>query len=240
MNPVIIIPARFESSRLPGKPLIELNGIPMIIRTCISCESAFGKESVYVATDDMRIKKMCTEYGYNVILTSSDCLTGTDRVAEAAKKFSDDTYIINVQGDEPMITESVILQLHEYSKLNKHTITCKTKIYEEDEFRNPNIVKLVTADDSSLLFASRAPIPTTKNKNFINAYRHVPIYGFLKKDLDEFYRLGMVRKSTLENIEDIEMLRFIEHGICVKCINVEYNGVSIDTPDDVIKIEKIL
>jgi 3-deoxy-manno-octulosonate cytidylyltransferase (CMP-KDO synthetase) len=240
MNTVIIIPARFESSRLPGKPLIKLNGIPMIIRTCMSCESSFGKESVYVATDDIRIEKMCMEYGYNVILTSSDCLTGTDRVAEASKKFSDDTYIINVQGDEPMITESVISNLYEYSKLNKYTITCKTKIYEEDEFRNPNIVKVVTGDDSSLLFASRSPIPTTKNKNFINAYKHVPIYGFLKKDLDEFYRLGMYRKSTLENIEDVEMLRFIEHGICIKCINVEYDGVSVDTPDDIIKIEKIL
>ena len=240
MNPVIIIPARFESSRLPGKPLIKLNGIPMIIRTCMSCESSFGKEAVYVATDDTRIEKICRESGYNVILTSSDCLTGTDRVAEASKKFSDDTYIINVQGDEPMITQNEILQLYQYGKLNKSTITCKTKIYDEVGFRNPNIVKMVTDVNDNLLFASRAPIPTTKNKNFINAYKHVPIYGFLKTDLHKFYEAGKYRKSALEKIEDVEILRFIENGINIKCINVDYNGLSVDTPEDVIKIEKLL
>lgn len=240
MNPVIIIPARFESSRLPGKPLIELNGIPMIIRTCMSCESSFGKESIYVATDDTRIEKICNAAGYHVILTSRDCLTGTDRVAEASKKFNDDTYIINVQGDEPMITQNEILKIYQHGKLNKSTITCKTKIYDETEFRNSHIVKVVTDVNDNLLYASRAPIPTTKNKKFVNAYKHVPVYGFLKKDLDKFYKLGEHRKSALENIEDVEMLRFIENGMNIKCINVEYDGYSVDLPEDVIKIEKLL
>ena len=238
---LVVIPARYESKRFPGKPLIDIDGYPMIIRTAQQVEKAVGKDKTIIATDDIKIKKVVSSYGYQVVMTSDKCLTGTDRVAESSREFNDIDFFINVQGDEPLIDPQNIKEVINYKNDNfSDVITGITKIYDEDDFFNPNIVKMVSGENSNLLYASRSPIPITKDKKYVKAYKHLPLYAFSKPELDLFYRRGKKSKTYLEGIEDVEILRFLELGISVKTIPLYDESVSVDVPSDLDKVLKKL
>ena len=236
-NFLVVIPARYESKRLPGKPLIDLAGTPMIVRTAQQVEKAVGKEKTIIATDDEKIKKVVEEYGYKVVMTSEKCLTGTDRVAEASFQFDNVDFFINVQGDEPLIDPNNILEIIKYKLNNKNEIiTGITKIYDRADFFNHNIVKMVSNENNHLLYASRSPIPITKDNEFTKSYKHLPLYAFNKKELKLFYERGRKSKTPLEYIEDVEILRFLEMGLFVKTLKLYDEGISVDVIDDVDKV----
>lgn len=238
MKYAIIIPARYQSSRLPGKPLVSLSGVPMIVRTYRQCLKAAPTNCIFVATDDNAIKSVCEQHQINVLVTSSDCLTGTDRVAEAAKHIDADTYI-NVQGDEPVFNPdditSLINQAAEYPEM---IINGYCRITDEVQFRSPNTPKVVLRPDGRLLYMSRAAIPTNKANGFEVAYRQVCAYAFPKAALLAF--ASQPQKTLLEKIEDIEILRFLELGWDVKMIPMSANSVAVDCPEDIEKAEEVI
>jgi len=239
MKIVIVIPARFESTRFPGKPLASILGKSLIRHVWEKCVLAIDHKLVYVATDDLRIKNHCEEQGMQVVLTNSDCLTGTDRVYEAAKEIDAD-YYINVQGDEPLIRpediKKVISSIHLIR--DRVLINAQCEILGQEDFLNVNIPKVVTDSANYLIYISRAPIPFNKSGKFIIGKKQVCIYGFNKEQLECFASLG--KKTPLECVEDIEILRFLELGYKVKMINVSSSSIAVDVPDDIrAVIEKI-
>jgi len=235
---IIIIPARYKSSRLPGKPLIKILGVPMLVRTYNQCLKVALREQVIVATDDKRILKLCKNNNMNCINTSKKCLTGTDRVAEVSKKIKSDVYI-NVQGDEPLCDINDIKKLIKISKkYPNRIINGYTKIKDKKLFLSRNIPKVVFRKDRRLLYQSRSPIPIDKKGHFSHAWRQVCIYAFPYKALKIFSKIK--RKTKLENIEDIELIRFLELGFEVYMIKMSDNSISVDTKDDIFKVIKKL
>ena len=236
MEKVIIIPARYASSRLPGKPLIDIAGETMIYRTWMRCAQAFPKDKIYIATDDERIKEHCLEKDMKYIMTSKKCLTGTDRIVEVSKQINADLYI-NVQGDEPILNPDDLVEMVEaadrypYEILNGYT-----RIESEEHFRSPTIPKVVMRPDGRLLYMSRAPIPTDKDHSFITAWRQICIYVFPKEALIAFGKRN--KKTELEEIEDIEILRFLEMGYDVRMILLSSESIAVDTQEDLIKVEE--
>lgn len=239
MNGVIIIPARYKSSRFPGKPLVDILGETLIERVWKQCIKAFDSDKVYVATDDEKVRKHCEEVGMQYIMTSEKCLTGTDRVAEAYKNLNKEyDTIINVQGDEPLIEPEDILAVAEEHQKFPNIICCGTcKIESEKEFRNPNIIKIIMNDNNYLLYASRGAIPTDKELGFRCAYKQVCIYAFSQDSLSSF---NSGSKTTLESIEDVEFLRFLETGYSIKMVPVSGSSIPVDIPSDVVKVKNAL
>ena len=238
LRTVIIIPARYGSKRLPGKPLIDLCGKSMISRTYASCVLALDKTNVYVATDDDRIQKHCEKNNMNVIMTSRNCMTGTDRVYEASRKIDAHIYI-NVQGDEPLIDPKDIQAIMEASKRSPQQVFCAMlPFHNEDDFKSPSIVKVVTKLSNELLYASRAPIPINKLLSFAMAKKQVGLYAFPKQALNDFVHIAA--KTPLEEKEDIEILRFLELGHKVQMVEMLIPSISVDTSKDIGKVEEIL
>ena len=238
MKSVVIIPARYGSSRYKGKPLAKILGREMILRVADICSQAVGKKNTYVATDHIRIKNVVKNFGYNVIMTSKKCLTGTDRVAEAAKKISSDIYI-NVQGDEPTIEPKDIKKIIRAKIKNPKYVICG---YDQvNRFENPenkNLPKLVVNEKNELIYISRSLIPGEKKKTNKKFFKQVCIYGFNKDQLNKFYERK--KKSWLEKIEDIEILRYFELNIKIKMIKLDSNSVAVDEVKDIAKAEKLL
>jgi len=235
---LIIIPARYSSKRLPGKPLINIKGIPMIIRTFNQCIKAVPASKVIVATDDKKIQKICSENGINSIITSKKCLTGTDRIAEVAKKIKKNFYI-NVQGDEPICNPNDIKKIVNFAKKNPHLIVNGyTEIKDKTMFDSPNVPKVVFDKNEKLLYMSRAPIPSNKKKNFIKAWRQVCIYSFPYKSLKIY--TSIKKKTTLESIEDLESNRFLELGYQVQMLKMSNKSVAVDTKEDLVKVRKLV
>ena len=173
----------------------------------------------------------------NVIMTSSKCLTGTDRVAEVAKKYKVDCYI-NVQGDEPICNPLDIKKIINYAKkYPKEIINGYTEIKNKELFYSPHIPKVVFRKDGRLLYQSRAPIPFTKKKKFVKAWRQVCIYSLPYKPLLKF---KSNRKTTLESIEDCELMRFVELGYEIKLIKMSNKSISVDTIDDLKRVSKFI
>lgn len=234
----IIIPARFSSSRFPGKPLVDLCGKSMLLRVWERCCEAIDSGDVYVATDDERIMLHCNKLGMQVVSTSTECLTGTDRIYEASKSIDADIYI-NVQGDEPLIDPIDIQKVISHSMKNpRHIINAMCPIETEEDFRSSTIPKVVARPDGRLLYMSRAAIPTNKKLNFVSAKKQVCIYAFPAECLHEFSKFS--QKTPLEEIEDIEILRFMELGFEVNMIEVSKASVAVDVPSDVTRVEAIL
>ncbi len=235
---LIVIPARYKSKRLPGKPLIKIKGIPMIVRTYNQCKKATKESNIVVATDSELIKKVCIQNQIKVLITSKRCLTGTDRVAEVAKKIKKKFYI-NVQGDEPICNPSDIKKIIKYARKNPESvINGYTKILNKELYHSSNIPKVVFGEDSNLLYASRAPIPSNKKKAFIKSWRQVCIYSFPYRSLKKFSSIK--NKTSLELIEDIEINRFIESGIKVKMLKMSNKSISVDTVKDLGRVKKII
>lgn len=235
MKFVIIIPARYRSSRFPGKPLVHICGKSLVRRVWERCVQAMPEMDVYVATDDERIATHCTQQGMRVLMTNGSCLTGTDRVYEASLQVEADVYI-NVQGDEPMIMPSDIHAVMDMARSSPGAIVnAMCPIAVEGDFYSPFVPKVVTRPDGRLLYMSRAAIPSTKSHGFVAANKQVCIYGFTKQALAAFYAHG--RKTALEEIEDIEILRFLELGFEVKMITVSGASLAVDIPEDVVRVE---
>ena len=236
IDTAIIIPARYQSSRFPGKPLIDILGKSMIRRVWEQCKEVLPSAKIFVATDSEKIADHCSKNNMQVLITSSDCLTGTDRVHEASKQIQADT-IINVQGDEPLINpEDIKKVVEEAKKYPSQIINAMCPILEEKDFRSINVPKVVFRNDLQLLYMSRAPIPIDKINSFSKAWKQVCIYAFPKIALQDFAREAT--KTPLEFLEDIEILRLLELGYDIKMIEVSTSSIAVDVPYDVKRVER--
>ncbi len=238
MDAVIVIPARYRSSRFEGKPLVSLRGRPMIARVWDRCTGALPAEKIFVATDDDRIADVCRAEGIQVLMTGEDCLTGTDRVHQAAQQVSADIYI-NVQGDEPLLDPADITAVIDAAEARPgRVVNAMCPIELEDDFRSTTVPKVVARPDGRLMYMSRAPIPTDKSHAFKGAMKQVCIYAFPPDALAAF--AARDTKTPLEAIEDIEILRFLELGYEVDMVEVSGASIAVDVPEDVARVERAL
>lgn len=226
----VVIPARYESSRFPGKPLVDLCGKPMIQHVWERCCLAVGREKVYVATDDTRIQEAVRSFGGQVVMTSSDCLTGTDRLAEANLQLGCD-FIVNVQGDEPLINPNDINTVIESFLKTGNVTNAMCPITSEAEFRSLTVPKVTFSQSRKLLYMSRAGIPQTKTGEYKFGYKQVCIYAFSKAQLEFFYSNKV--KTPHEQVEDIEILRFLESNYIVDMVEVKAGSLAVDVPGDI-------
>jgi len=252
MGVVAIIPARYGSTRLPGKPLVLIGGKPMIQHVYESASKARVLDRVLVATDDRRIEKAVRAFGGEVMMTSPDHASGTDRLAEVARKIKAD-WLVNVQGDLPFVHAATISRAVMPMRRDR-TIpmgTVCTPILDEVEWRNPNIVKVLTDRAGFALYFSRAPIPCYRNsvidpkgakisartKNRLWGYRHLGLYVYRRDFLLKFARL---RPTALERIESLEQLRALQNGYRIYVAEVDERSVEVDTPEDLKRAERYL
>lgn len=237
---LLVIPARYKSTRLPGKPLADLCGLPLVRHVWERCRQAVDSSDILVATDDHRIADVASGFGAQVEMTSPDCPTGTDRVAEVATRHVADWYI-NVQGDEPFVQPSAI-RLVKSTALSSRpeiaAINTMSVITNEPEFRSETVPKPVTGASGRLLYMSRAGIPTDKQLRFQGAFRQVGLYAFRPSAL-ALYAPG-AKKSQLESIEDIELLRVVEAGLWVQMLEVPPSGIAVDTPEDLNNARRLI
>ena len=238
MSTSIIIPARYGSSRYRGKPLVKILGKEMVIRVADICNK-IKNVNVFIATDSKKIANVVKKYGYKYIFTSSSCLTGTDRVAEASKKIRSKIYI-NVQGDEPTINPKDIKKVIETKKKFPNHVVCGyDKVHDFENPSNINLPKVVVNSKGELIYISRALVPGKKKiSQKIQYHKQVCIYAFNKKQLKKFY--SMKRKSETESFEDIEILRFFDLNEKIKMVKLNSNSVAVDEIADVKKAEKLL
>ena len=234
---ILVIPARLQSKRLPNKLLIKINKKTVLQRVWEKCVKAVGKSKVYVATGDRKIIDFCKKIGINTVITSKNCLTGTDRIYEVSKKIIARMYM-NVQGDEIFVRPRSIKKVINYCKKNRNNfvVNAYTYIKNEEEFRSSSVPKIIIDNKNNLLFITRSPTPTNKKFNFIKAFKQVCIYAYPRNIL---LKLKKNKKSFLEKIEDIEILRFIENGIKVKMIKVQGSELAIDEKKDVVAAIKL-
>jgi 3-deoxy-manno-octulosonate cytidylyltransferase (CMP-KDO synthetase) len=222
---VAIIPARHSSSRFPGKPLIDLDGLPMVVRVARQVEAARTIERVVVATDDERIRAVCEQHGVDAVMTPPECPTGTDRVAYAYRELGADfDFILNVQGDEPLIDPRDLDRAVGCLEAHPEAIATLSRPLAPEHLSSPNVVKVVTAPDGRALYFSRAPLA--------GAWQHVGIYGFAPALLNRFVSM---EPSRLERQERLEQLRALEAGIPIyvaQCVS-ERPTIGVDTPEDV-------
>lgn len=240
MRTVVVIPARYKSSRFPGKPLVNLLGRPMIQWVAELSARAVGKGNVYVATDDQRIFNVVNNLGYQAVMTSEECLTGTDRLAELAQKINADIYI-NVQGDEPLVNPADILKVIEAKKAYPDNVINGYAVIEENEdVYGVNIPKVIFTEDKRMVYMSRQPVPGYKEqKNEVSEfYKQVCIYAFNRQELLDYGSYG--KKSILEQSEDIEIIRFLEWNQAIRMVQTRPGSLAVDIPEDVYKVENLL
>jgi 3-deoxy-manno-octulosonate cytidylyltransferase (CMP-KDO synthetase) len=238
MDISIIIPARYNSTRFPGKPLANILGVSMIERVWIQCAKVLNSQNIFIATDSEKISSHCKTKGMQVVMTSPSCLTGTDRVFEASQKIKAKV-VINVQGDEPLITpQDLKVVIDEVRQSPGKIINAMCPILSDSEFRSKSVPKVAFREDGKLLYMSRAAIPSSKNKKFVKAWKQVCIYGYPVEALKIFAKFG--KKTPNETIEDIEILRFLELGMDVKMIEVSQSSIAVDCPEDILKVEKAI
>ena len=239
MKIVIIIPARWKSSRFKGKSLALINNVPMIQRVYEQSIKSKLANKVVVATDNIKIFNFCKRKEINVIMTTKKCNSGTDRVYEASKKIKSDIYV-NVQGDEPLINPKSIDKVIISSKKNFARGYCVCQAYatenglKQDKKKSIGFIALSSLND--ILYASRSIIPFNYDKKKIKLYRTVGLFAFTKKILKKFSRL----KSDLEKKEKLEILRFLENNIKVKGVFVKEKIADVNYPSDINRIEKLL
>lgn len=227
------------STRLPGKPLRKIGGVPMILRVAENCMKTVA-DRVVVATDSKEILETCEGFeGLESTMTADDIQSGTDRVARVAK-FVDDDIIINVQGDEPFIDPNLINELINDLRQNPDVLmnTAACTFAEGEDVNDPNSVKVVLDKNGFALYFSRLPIPYDRDgRGGVTYYKHIGIYGFRKSWL---MRFASLEQTGLENIEKLEQLRALENGVSIKVIKTDYKPVSVDTEEDLIKAEEIM
>ena len=241
---IAIIPARYSSSRFPGKPLAMIAGKPMVQHVYERVTQATKISGVYVATDDERIEKVVREFGGEVIMTHPAHRSGTDRVAEAADGARADI-IVNVQGDEPLIDPRAVDQIIE-PMLSAQEIDVATpikRITSYNEIANPNIAKVVLGERNRALYFSRAGIPflrdvATEEWATKHAYwKHVGMYAFRREALERF---AAAEQTDLERAEQLEQLRLLALGEHIHCVETEFEAIAVDWPEDIAKVEQRL
>ena len=245
MNVVGIIPARYESVRFPGKPLVDIQGKPMIQHVYERCQQVTLFEQVIVATDDLRIHDAVLGFGGNAQMTSNAHKTGTDRLAEVARDL-DAEVIVNVQGDEPL-TQAIMIEQAIQPLLADPDVaigTVKHKIQTPEELFNPNAVKVISDTQDRALYFSRSPIPYIKGKDMhgdgfteFNFYRHIGLYAYRRDFLLKFIELP---HTPLEIVEGLEQLRALEHGYTIKVIETACEAIGVDTPEDLEHLRQLL
>ncbi len=238
---IVVIPARYGSTRLPGKPLVSLAGQPMIQRVYARAKLARQVHRVIVATDDERIVKAVEAFGGEARMTRLDHRTGTERVAEVAARESDDIFV-NVQGDEPLLEPSAVDAAVEALLKDPQTsiATVATPIKAPEDIMDPNVCKVVLDFDENALYFSRAPIPWVRDtaaKLQVRHLKHLGLYVFRREALLEYPTLP---QGELERIEQLEQLRWLENGWKIRVAEVEHDAVSVDVPEDVARVEKLL
>ena len=240
MRPCVIIPARYASTRFPGKPLVPLLGKALVLWVAELSSRAVGKENVHVATEDERIAEVVREAGFSSLMTSKAALTGTDRLAEASEMVDYDIYV-NVQGDEPLVEpEDILACIRKKQEHPDMIINGFCPISPAEDPANVNIPKVVANEDGIMVYMSRNALPGYKDRK--NAPEHymkqVCIYGFTKEELGAYRGFG--RKSELEQHEDIEILRFLELGMQVMMYETTPGSLAVDVPEDVAPVEQLL
>ena len=236
MTAVGVIPARYASSRFPGKPLLEIAGRPMIQHVWEGARRAKSLREVIVATDDERIARTCRDFGARVVLTRDDHPTGTDRIAEAAAAL-DDEVVVNIQGDEPTI-EGFVIDAAVEALAQAADAPMATVVHEavEGAAADPNRVKVVLDRRGNALYFSRSPIPALRSADAPpRIWQHVGLYAYRRPFLLEFVEL---RPTAAERAEQLEQLRALEHGFAIRCAVIEgWHSLAVDVPADVAPVE---
>jgi len=240
MKPIAIIPARFSSTRLPGKPLIPIGGEPMIVRVWKNVMKSNLFSRVIVATDYQEIKDVVESSGGEAIMTSENHENGTDRILEVVETCGiQDQAIVNVQGDEPFLSHDILKNVVELLKNpNFQIATAAEAIHEEDVYLNLNTVKVVMDQKQRAMYFSRSPIPCYRDVKIPKmniAWKHLGIYGFKPMVFDQLSKLNT---THLEDVEKLEQLRWLEHGFSIGVATPLHSfSISVDTPEDVIRAE---
>jgi 3-deoxy-manno-octulosonate cytidylyltransferase (CMP-KDO synthetase) len=233
----VVIPARYGSTRFPGKPLADLAGKPMVVRVCERAAKS-GAAAVHVATDDERIARIVREHGHSALMTRTDHASGTDRLAEAAAqlKLKDDQVVVNVQGDEPLMTPELIGQVAALLARKKDAMVSTACHAMHEAFDNPNVVKVVLDHEGYALYFSRSRVPYPREPGGV-CYRHAGIYGYRAGFLKKFSSL---MQSPLEKAEALEQLRVLWHGFRIAVVVSETEiPPGVDTPQDLEAVRKM-
>lgn len=240
-NVLVVIPARYASTRLPGKPLAPIAGKPMIQHVVERVRRAGRVSRVVVATDDDRIKAAVDSFGGEAIMTRRDHRSGTDRAAEVAAHLAADVYV-NVQGDEPLIdpatVDAVVAAILDDDSVRIAT-PC-TAILQPNDIMDPNVVKVVRDFDGDALYFSRAPVPWVRDTGatiVARHWKHIGLYAFRRDALLEYPTLP---PGELERVEQLEQLRWLENGFGIRVVETDYDAVSVDVPADIERVEKLL
>ena len=236
---VIIIPARYGSTRLPAKPLLKVNNKPIIQYVYEAAKKSKLANAVIVATDDERIKAAVEEFGGVCEMTSAEHKCGSDRIAEVVSRHTEFDNILNLQGDEPQITPEVI-DLAINALLNDKNADISTlvrEIKDENQINNPNCVKCVFDNSNNALYFSRCPIPYKRNPNESTYYAHIGIYCYKK---DSLIKMTKMSQTNLEKQESLEQLRALQNGMKIKVAITDLNPVGIDTMEDYEKFKSIV
>lgn len=237
---IALIPARYQSSRFPGKPLALINGRPMIQWVYERVGIVDELDDIYVATDDKRIYDCVVGFGGKCLMTSPEHESGTDRLAECVELLGLDNtdVILNIQGDEPLIKKQMILDLISTMDGTADMGTLKELITSKSDIENSNIVKVVTDIQDNALYFSRYPIPYNRESiGGVSYYRHIGVYAYKVNFLSKFARLP---KSNYEKIESLEQLRALENGYKIKVKTTNCSSMGVDTPDQIKQVEKLL
>lgn len=242
MKIIGVIPARYKSSRFPGKPLADICGKPMIWWVYQQCKKVSDFDEVYVATDDQKIFDTCQSLNIEVIMTSESHRTGTDRIGEVARKIPADL-IVNIQGDEPLLEPSTIQAAIKpfYDNPDLQISNLMTKITDPVDIVNFTVPKVITNKEGIGVYLTRATAPYPKGSIDYSFYKQVCVYGFKPAALQFYCDYGIkYGKAKVEAVEDIEILRFIENGYKVQYVEVDSDTVAVDTQNDLEKVKKIV
>ena len=244
-----MIPARYASTRLPGKPLLDIAGKPMVVHVADRAKSS-GAIKTIVATDDVRILKAVNQYGHAATLTRADHVSGTDRIAEVALQegWQDDAIVVNVQGDEPLIETSLIVEVAATLANNKEAVmaTACHSIHTKSDFINPNIVKVVLDKQGNALYFSRAPIPYPRDTftsdselpSDMPVYRHIGIYAYRTKFLKQY---AHIPPAAIEKYESLEQLRVLYQGYKIAvAISENAPATGVDTEADLAYVRSVM
>ena len=232
-----IIPARYGSTRLPGKPLLDIAGKPLIERVYEQAKKANVPAAVIVATDDERIQKVVEEFGGTAVLTRRDHATGTDRLAEVAQQLDDCEIIVNVQGDEPLIAPDLIDSLGALFRTDEALKMATVGApLNEAEYNEPSAVKVICNLKGQAMYFSRSLIPYPRNA-FVNApLKHIGIYAYTREFLLEFAKMA---PTPAELTESLEQLRALENGVTIQVIKTDARFIGVDTPEDLAAVNEI-
>jgi len=238
VSAIAIIPARYQSTRLPGKALEDIAGRPMIEHVYRRAAAATSVTRVIVATDDRRILEAVQRFGGEAVMTAASHQSGTDRLAEVAATLDGDV-IVNVQGDEPLLApETIDAAVAPFSDPSLEMSTLRRRIVDPAELQNPNVTKVVVDQDGFAMYFSRAPIPFTRpGQPSVDAWAHIGLYVYRRETL---LRLAALPQTALERAEALEQLRALEHGIRIKAIETTHDTIGVDTREDLERVRALL